>query len=45
MNERRITYQPTASGFFSGVGGMDLGFAIAGVKMVQSLDLDEKAKK
>lgn len=36
-------YTPTAQGFFSGVGGAELGLLQAGVKVVQSLDLDKEA--
>jgi len=36
-------YKPTAKGYFSGCGGMEVGFMQAGVKMVQSLDLDPDA--
>lgn len=34
---------PTAKGYFSGAGGMDLGLSLAGVAMVQSLDIDKAA--
>ncbi|SHN42297.1 DNA cytosine methyltransferase [Chitinophaga sp. CF418] len=36
-------YRPSAKGYFSGVGGMELGMMFAGVNVVQSLDLDEEA--
>lgn len=36
-------YRPTAKGYFSGAGGMELGLLQAGVNIVQSLDLDKKA--
>jgi DNA (cytosine-5)-methyltransferase 1 len=36
-------YKPTAKGYFSGCGGMELGMMQAGVQMIQSLDLDPKA--
>jgi DNA (cytosine-5)-methyltransferase 1 len=36
-------YQPTAKGYFSGAGGMEIGMIQAGVQMVQSLDLDKDA--
>jgi DNA (cytosine-5)-methyltransferase 1 len=36
-------YKPTAKGYFSGCGGMELGMQQAGVKIVQSLDLDTEA--
>lgn len=34
---------PTAKGYFSGIGGMELGFMEAGVDVIQSLDLDSEA--
>ncbi len=36
-------YIPTAKGYFSGCGGMELGIVHAGVKIIQSLDLDSEA--
>ncbi len=33
-------YTPTAKGYFSGCGGMEIGIMQAGVNVVQSLDLD-----
>jgi DNA (cytosine-5)-methyltransferase 1 len=36
-------YTPTAKGYFSGCGGMELGIMQAGVKIIQSLDLDTEA--
>jgi DNA (cytosine-5)-methyltransferase 1 len=36
-------YTPTAKGYFSGCGGMELGMMLAGVKVIQSLDLDKEA--
>jgi DNA (cytosine-5)-methyltransferase 1 len=36
-------YIPTAKGYFSGCGGMEIGMMQAGVKMIQSLDLDSEA--
>lgn len=36
-------YQPTAKGYFSGAGGMEIGIMQAGVEVVQSLDLDKDA--
>lgn len=33
-------YTPTAKGYFSGCGGMDLGMMQAGINVFQSLDLD-----
>src|SRR5690606_39167143 len=33
-------YSPSAKGYFSGCGGMEIGMMQAGVKLVQSLDLD-----
>jgi DNA (cytosine-5)-methyltransferase 1 len=36
-------YKPTAKGYFSGCGGMEIGIMQAGVRVVQSLDLDPEA--
>lgn len=36
-------YTPTAKGYFSGAGGMEIGLMDAGVTMIQSLDLDKDA--
>lgn len=36
-------YKPTAKGYFSGCGGMELGIMQAGIKIIQSLDLDIEA--
>lgn len=36
-------YIPTAKGYFSGCGGMEIGIMQAGVKVIQSLDLDVDA--
>lgn len=36
-------YIPTANGYFSGAGGMEIGLMKAGVEMVQSLDIDIEA--
>lgn len=36
-------YTPTAKGYFSGCGGMELGIMQAGINLVQSLDLDKEA--
>jgi hypothetical protein len=33
-------YIPTAKGYFSGCGGMEMGIMQAGINVVQSLDLD-----
>lgn len=35
--------RPTAKGYFSGCGGMELGMMQAGVDIIQSLDLDKEA--
>lgn len=35
--------KPTAKGYFSGCGGMELGLMLAGIDMVQSVDLDKDA--
>lgn len=34
---------PTAKGYFSGAGGMEIGLMQAGIQMIQSLDLDKDA--
>lgn len=34
---------PTAKGYFSGAGGMEIGMMQAGIQFVQSLDLDKEA--
>jgi DNA (cytosine-5)-methyltransferase 1 len=36
-------YRPTAKGYFSGCGGMEIGLMQAGVNVIQSLDLDAEA--
>ena len=36
-------YKPTAKGYFSGCGGMEIGIMQAGVNVIQSLDLDTEA--
>lgn len=36
-------YKPTAKGYFSGCGGMEIGMMQAGVNLIQSLDLDSEA--
>ena len=36
-------YKPTAKGYFSGCGGMEIGLMQAGVNVIQSLDLDAEA--
>lgn len=38
-----IMYIPTAKGYFSGCGGMEIGIMQAGINVVQSLDLDFEA--
>lgn len=38
-----IIYHPTAKGYFSGAGGMEIGLMQAGITMLQSLDLDADA--
>lgn len=38
-----MTYAPTLKGYFSGAGGAELGMAMAGIRNIQSLDLDPKA--
>lgn len=36
-------YKPTAKGYFSGCGGMEIGLMQAGINVIQSLDLDPEA--
>ena len=36
-------HTPTAKGYFSGCGGMEMGLMQAGINMLQSLDLDPEA--
>lgn len=36
-------YTPTAKGYFSGCGGMEIGLMQAGINLIQSLDLDVEA--
>jgi DNA (cytosine-5)-methyltransferase 1 len=36
-------YRPTAKGYFSGCGGMEIGIMQAGINVIQSLDLDKEA--
>ncbi|MFP5042450.1 DNA cytosine methyltransferase [Parasediminibacterium sp. JCM 36343] len=36
-------YRPTAKGYFSGCGGMELGILLANIDVIQSLDLDKQA--
>lgn len=36
-------YTPTAKGYFSGCGGMEIGMMQAGINIIQSLDLDSEA--
>jgi DNA (cytosine-5)-methyltransferase 1 len=36
-------YTPTAKGYFSGCGGMEIGIMRAGIDLIQSLDLDIEA--
>ena len=36
-------YRPTAKGYFSGCGGMEIGIMQAGIDVIQSLDLDPEA--
>lgn len=38
-----MKFRPTANGYFSGAGGMEIGLMQAGVIMRQSLDLDKDA--
>jgi len=34
---------PTAKGYFSGCGGLELGIIQAGINVIQSLELDNEA--
>lgn len=36
-------YIPTAKGYFSGCGGMELGLIQSGINLIQSLDMDKEA--
>jgi len=36
-------YRPSAKGYFSGCGGMEIGVMQAGIEVIQSLDLDTEA--
>lgn len=36
-------YTPTAKGYFSGCGGMEIGMMQAGINIIQSLDIDSTA--
>lgn len=36
-------YKPTANGYFSGAGGMEIGMMLSGVQFQQSLELDKEA--
>jgi DNA (cytosine-5)-methyltransferase 1 len=38
-------YKPTAKGYFSGCGGMEIGIMQAGINVIQSLDLDSEATR
>lgn len=38
-----LMYRPTAKGYFSGCGGMEIGLMRAGINVIQSLDLDIEA--
>lgn len=38
-----MAYTPTANGYFSGAGGMEIGLMQAGIEVKQSLDLDKDA--
>ena len=43
ITQKILMYRPTAKGYFSGCGGMEIGIMQAGVNMIQSLDLDIEA--
>lgn len=34
-------YKPTANGYFSGCGGMELGLILSGIDVIQSVDIDQ----
>lgn len=36
-------YKPTAKGYFSGCGGLEVGILQSGINIIQSLDLDKEA--
>ncbi len=38
-----MNYKPTAKGYFSGCGGLEIGVQQAGVNVIQSLDIDNDA--
>lgn len=38
-------YNPTAKGYFSGAGGLELGMINKGIRIIQSVDLDKDAKE
>lgn len=38
-----MIYKPTAKGYFSGCGGLEIGVMQAGINIIQSLDLDKEA--
>lgn len=38
-----MKYYPTAKGYFSGAGGMEIGLMQAGIRVIQSLDIDADA--
>lgn len=40
---KKTKYKPTAKGYFSGCGGMELGMMLAGINIIQSIDLDKEA--
>lgn len=40
---QKVSYIPTAKGYFSGAGLFELGFQQAGINIIQSLDLDVDA--
>lgn len=40
---KKRLYKPSAKGYFSGCGGMELGLTMSGISLIQSLDLDKDA--
>lgn len=43
IENKKNMYTPSAKGYFSGCGGMEIGIMRAGIEIVQSLDLDKEA--
>jgi len=45
INNHSSLKRPTVKSYFSGAGGMDLGLYLAGLQIVQSLEIDSTACK